>query len=122
MLGCRSSYFYITGTTQTPHGSPPAEGDNNSFGDATGIPKAAESAIWTYDPVTNDLSPQWVNTDGSTPTNYLIYANDFNSRPMFSLRLSILLTSLLILAAFVVTGDPVVFRETFGTPYPGVVS
>ncbi|CCO29681.1 hypothetical protein RSOLAG1IB_06493 [Rhizoctonia solani AG-1 IB] len=101
MSGCRSSYFYITGTTQTPHGSPPVEGDNNSFGDATGIPKAAESAIWTYDPVTNYLSPQWVNTDGSTPTNYLIYANDFNN-------------------AFVVTGDPVVFRETFGTPYPGV--
>ncbi|CAE6437318.1 unnamed protein product [Rhizoctonia solani] len=95
------NYVYITGTTQTPPGSPPVEDDNNSFGDAIGIPGAAESAIWTYDPVTNDLSPQWVNVDGSTLANYLIYANDFNN-------------------AFIVTGDPVTFRETFGAPYPRI--
>lgn len=58
------NYLTVTGTTQTPANSPPVEGDNNSFGDVTGIPGATESAVWMIDFASGVLSPQWVNTDG----------------------------------------------------------
>ncbi|KAJ1305341.1 hypothetical protein OPQ81_000357 [Rhizoctonia solani] len=92
------NYLFITGTTKIPAG-PPVGADNNSFGGTTGIPKSAESAIWTYNRATKDLTPQWVNTNGSIPTSYVVYANDFNN-------------------AFVMVGDLGVFGKTFGKTYP----
>lgn len=94
------NYAYITGTTQIPAG-PPVGADNNSFGGTTGIPKAAESAIWNYDPKTQAITPQWINTDGSPAPTNLVYANDFNQ-------------------AFILTGDVPVFQGTFGVPYPPI--
>lgn len=94
------NYAYITGTLLLPAG-PPSEGDNNSFGGTTGIPKKAESAIWTYNPKTRAITPQWINRDGSKPSTFMVFANDFNE-------------------AFILTGDLAVFRDTFGAPYPQI--
>ncbi|KAG9108579.1 hypothetical protein FRC07_008429 [Ceratobasidium sp. 392] len=94
------NYAYVAGTQQTPSGSPPVVGDS-SFGTATGIPGDYESAIWTYDPATQAISAQWINTDGSAPGTHLLYANDGND-------------------AILLTGDPATLNETFGTDYPEV--
>ncbi|KAG8919366.1 hypothetical protein FRC01_001319, partial [Tulasnella sp. 417] len=67
------NYAFIDSTTQIPAGSTPQAGDNNSFTAATGAPSPAESAIWMYDPVTQEITVQWVNPDGSTPPSYIIY-------------------------------------------------
>jgi hypothetical protein len=53
-------------------------GDNNSFSAATGIPETIESAIWSYDPATQAITAQWINTDGSAPATHIVYANDYN--------------------------------------------
>lgn len=71
------SYLYVTGTTNIPPG-PPVFADNNSFGGTTGIPKYAEAAVWTYNPKTGALAPQWVNTNGALPATFITWANDFN--------------------------------------------
>lgn len=94
------NYAYITGTTQIPAG-PPEGADNNSFSGTTGIPKSAESAIWTYNPTTQDIIVQWINTDGSPAPTNLVYANDFNQ-------------------AFIITGDVETFQGVFGVPYPPI--
>lgn len=96
------NYAYITGTTQIPAG-PPEGADNNSFGGTTGIPKAAESAIWTYNPKTQDITAQWINTDGSAPATHLVYANGANKT-----------------SSFVLTGDVKPFQSFYGGSYPPV--
>ncbi|KAG8964354.1 hypothetical protein FRC00_002663 [Tulasnella sp. 408] len=68
-----SNHLYITSNTQTAAGSTPQSGDNNSFSASTGVPKNAESAIWKYNPTTQDISVQWINNDGSTPANFILY-------------------------------------------------
>ncbi|KIO30756.1 hypothetical protein M407DRAFT_20281 [Tulasnella calospora MUT 4182] len=88
-------YAYIDGTTQIPAGSTPAGGENNAFTATTGINSEAESAIWMYDPVTQEITVQWTNPDGSTPPNYIVYANDENQ-------------------ALIITGDVAALRDTFG--------
>lgn len=90
------SYVYVGGTQPAPAG--PASTGPNSFNAATGGSQKVESAIvsalyfirfpgcslvflqWTYNPVTQDISMQWTNTDGSTVPAYLFYANDANSQ------------------------------------------
>ncbi|KAG8923231.1 hypothetical protein FRC01_013035 [Tulasnella sp. 417] len=67
------NHAFIVGTTQIPAGSTPQAGDNNSFSAASGVATPAESAIWMFDPVTQEITVQWVNPDGSTPPNYIIY-------------------------------------------------
>ncbi|KAG8923232.1 hypothetical protein FRC01_013036 [Tulasnella sp. 417] len=67
------NHAFIDSTTQIPAGSTPQAGDNNSFTAVTGAPSPAESAIWMYDPVTQEITAQWVNPDGSTPPTYIIY-------------------------------------------------
>ncbi|KAG8977381.1 hypothetical protein FRC05_001779 [Tulasnella sp. 425] len=95
------NYAYIGGTTQTPAGSPPNSGGDNSFTAATGIPEDIESAVWTYDASTNAITAQWINTDGSSPATHIVYANDANQ-------------------AFALTGDVGSFQSTFGVPYPEI--
>ncbi|KAG9047514.1 hypothetical protein FS837_002099 [Tulasnella sp. UAMH 9824] len=70
-----SNYLFITGNTQTPAGSTPQSGNNNSLSASTGIPQNAESAVWKYNPTTQDISVQWINTDGSTPATTLLYCS-----------------------------------------------
>ncbi|KAG8721910.1 hypothetical protein FRC09_007156 [Ceratobasidium sp. 395] len=92
-----SNYAYLGGanTTTTPGG--PAELINvNSFGAATGIPEDTETPIWVYNPDTQDITAQWVNTDRSTPTTFMSYLPD-----------------LMVIA---LTGDLAAFQDTFGTP------
>jgi len=57
-------YTYLAGTVSTPPGSP-ALVIPNSYIDTPG--RAAESAIWSFDPVTKILLPLWVNTDKQCP-------------------------------------------------------
>ncbi|KAG8919365.1 hypothetical protein FRC01_001318 [Tulasnella sp. 417] len=96
-------HSYIVGTTQIPAGSTPQDGDNNSFDATTGFDSPAESAIWIYDPVTQELTAQWINPHGSTPANYIVYANSPQD------------------PIFVITGDVAAFQAIFA-PYPPVVS
>lgn len=70
------NYAYIVGTMQTLTG--PAKAGENTFSTATGIPADYESAIWTYDPDTNDIDVQWINSDGSAPATGVLYADDGN--------------------------------------------
>ncbi|KAJ7726588.1 hypothetical protein B0H14DRAFT_3002077 [Mycena olivaceomarginata] len=93
------NYAYLGGTTSTPVST--NSGDNNSFSAATGIPETIESAIWSYDPATQAITAQWINTDGSAPATHIVYANDFNQ-------------------ALVLTGSVAAFQGTFGAPYPEV--
>ncbi|KAJ7835133.1 hypothetical protein B0H14DRAFT_2514511 [Mycena olivaceomarginata] len=98
------NYAYLGGTASTPAGSPPVStnsGDNNSFSAATGIPETIESAIWSYDPATQAITAQWINTDESTPATHIVYANDYNQ-------------------ALVLTGSVAAFQGTLGAPYPEV--
>ncbi|KAJ6550986.1 hypothetical protein DFH09DRAFT_1499577 [Mycena vulgaris] len=94
------NYAYLGGTTQSPPGSPPFSGAS-SFSTATGISERIESAIWSYDPKTQAITAQWVNTDGSMPATHIVYANDSNQ-------------------ALALTGDVSSFQNTFGAPYPEV--
>ncbi|KAG8910074.1 hypothetical protein FRC01_006561, partial [Tulasnella sp. 417] len=90
------NYAYITGTTQTPPGSPPStEDNNNSFTTATTIPERSESAVWKFNPGTQDLSAQWINTDGSRPKTHLVYYAPDN--------------------VLIITGDVAAFQRNFGT-------
>ncbi|KZT22496.1 hypothetical protein NEOLEDRAFT_651687 [Neolentinus lepideus HHB14362 ss-1] len=67
------NYAYFGGVaTETPAGSP-AITEPNSFSAASGVSRAVESAVWSWSTSTNALTPQWINTDGSFPTNYLVY-------------------------------------------------
>lgn len=93
-------YAYIAATKQTPSGSPPVSGDN-SYATATGTPSSYESRIWLFDPVTNAIRVQWVNDDGTTPTTYMLYANDGSD-------------------ALIITGDPDTLNRNFETNYPQV--
>ncbi|KAG8916848.1 hypothetical protein FRC01_002838, partial [Tulasnella sp. 417] len=68
------NYLYIDGTTQIPAGSTPQDGDNNSFSASTGLPGSpAESAVWIYNPITQEITVQWINPFGETPPNFIIY-------------------------------------------------
>ncbi|KAG8965098.1 hypothetical protein FRC00_011019 [Tulasnella sp. 408] len=74
--GPSSAYPFVgASNTPTPPGSTPQSGNTNSFTASTGIPKNSESAIWKYNPITKDISAQWINTDGSTPANTIVYCS-----------------------------------------------
>ncbi|QRV93369.1 hypothetical protein RhiJN_21387 [Ceratobasidium sp. AG-Ba] len=63
------SYVYLTGTETIPSGPP--QSANSAYRHASGFDDGAESAIWNYDPSSQSITPQWINTDGSTDTNYV---------------------------------------------------
>ncbi|CAE6441037.1 unnamed protein product [Rhizoctonia solani] len=68
-------YAYIGLTPQTPSGSFPVKG-TNSFDQVQNFERKVQSAIWSYDSATKQLSPQWVNTNKATPRNYLLHVAD----------------------------------------------
>ncbi|KDR77103.1 hypothetical protein GALMADRAFT_246294 [Galerina marginata CBS 339.88] len=88
-----SNYATLGSTIPTTRNSPPVTAEN-TFSDATGLPEPVESAIWTYDPASGTLTPQWVNANSSapTPSSYAGYTGDF----------------------LVLTGDPAAFANTYG--------
>lgn len=59
-----SNYLYLASTAQTSPGSTP-QNVGNSFTTVYGDENAAESAVWTLDPVNRSLIAQWINSDGS---------------------------------------------------------
>ena len=73
------SYAYLGGTTQSPAGLPAFTGGDNSFSAATGIPKNIQSAIWSYDPKTQAITAQWVNTEGPAPASHIVFVIEENS-------------------------------------------
>ncbi|KAG8898728.1 hypothetical protein FRC01_010786, partial [Tulasnella sp. 417] len=98
-----NNYVYIDGTTQIPAGSTPQGGPNNSFSASTGVASPAESAVWIYNPVTQEITVQWINPDGSTLPNFIVYSTASG-------------TPILL-----VTGDVTAFGNTYGSS-PAVVS
>jgi len=67
------NYAYIGGiATDTPPDSA-ALTESNAFSAASNIPETVETAIWQVDPASGAVTAQWVNTDGSTPTTYIVY-------------------------------------------------
>jgi len=96
------NYAYLGGTTQTPAGSPPFTQGDNSFSAAYGIPENIESAVWSYDPTTQAITAQWINTDGSAPATHIIFANDYNM-------------------ALALTGDVSAFQDALAVNYPEVL-
>ncbi|GJE90525.1 hypothetical protein PsYK624_066650 [Phanerochaete sordida] len=87
------NYVYIGGVTQTAQGATPKNADN-SFTAATGIQESVESAIWSFRDGTNDLRAQWINEDGSSPADRIVYVPSAN--------------------VFVVAGDLAAFEQSFG--------
>ena len=72
-LGAASfNYAYLGGTAHTAPGATPASGPN-SFTAATGIGEDIESSIWSLGN-TGALTPQWVNTDASSPATHPAFA------------------------------------------------
>jgi hypothetical protein len=63
------NYLYIEGTNATDPGATP-QLVGNYFNTGTGLSHTSESAIWSIDitGTTGTLTPQWINTDDSSPT------------------------------------------------------
>ncbi|KAJ7216403.1 hypothetical protein GGX14DRAFT_391232 [Mycena pura] len=76
-----SNYAFLTGTTQSPAGSPPFASARNAYSDVTNTPASIESAIWGFDPATQKITVQWVNPDGSTPETHLVYDEEKKPDP-----------------------------------------
>ncbi|KAF8144382.1 hypothetical protein K438DRAFT_1992843 [Mycena galopus ATCC 62051] len=89
-----SNYQTIAGTIPTAPGSMPQDLDN-SYDASTDEDSDIESAIWNFNPATLSLKPQWINTDGSSPTTSIIYVS--GEYPMLAL-----------------TGDPDMFYNDYG--------
>ncbi|CEL53636.1 hypothetical protein RSOLAG1IB_06491 [Rhizoctonia solani AG-1 IB] len=89
-------YAYLGGTTSTPAGSPATAGPN-SFTTATDIEKNIESAIWAYDPTTQAITAQWINSDSSSPPTSIVYIPE---------------------GLLALTGDVQTFSDTFGPTIP----
>ncbi|KAI0701091.1 hypothetical protein BC835DRAFT_1411702 [Cytidiella melzeri] len=88
------NYLYIGGVTQTaPHATP--QDVANSFSATTGDKEPSESAIWSLALRGSEtvVEAQWVNSDGSLPTNTLVYIPSTN--------------------VFALVGDVATFEATF---------
>ncbi|KAG8795841.1 hypothetical protein FRC12_008994 [Ceratobasidium sp. 428] len=93
------TYAYIVGTALTQPDSPAVSGPN-SFTARTRFDGFTQSSIWQYDPATGALSPQWTDSDSSTPKVHMLYAE--NEQTLF------------------ITGDPTALAEAMGTSYSEV--
>ncbi|KAG8795399.1 hypothetical protein FRC12_014883 [Ceratobasidium sp. 428] len=94
------NYAYIVGTALAGPDSSVVSGPN-SFTDRTGFDAPIQSSIWQYDPVTGALSPQWANSDSSTPETHTLYAENEQT--------------------LLITSDPTALAEAMGTSYREVV-
>lgn len=64
------NYVYLGATTQTDPHAPPQSG-SNSFTKKTQVSRKVQSAIFSYDSDTSEITPQWINEDSSTPPTHL---------------------------------------------------
>ncbi|KAJ7807348.1 hypothetical protein B0H14DRAFT_3764722 [Mycena olivaceomarginata] len=64
-----SNYIALAGTVETPPGATPDANFDNSYVHG----QAVESAIWSYDPLTQILAPDWINTNGGEPQPDIIW-------------------------------------------------
>ncbi|KAI0363803.1 hypothetical protein BV20DRAFT_975207 [Pilatotrama ljubarskyi] len=85
------NYAYFGGTDLVPYG--PATDSPNTFSSASGLAEPVESTIWTLG-ADNTLQVTWVNPDGSTPAEHLIYVPSSD--------------------AFTITGNVDLFAGNFG--------
>ncbi|QRV78592.1 hypothetical protein RhiJN_06607 [Ceratobasidium sp. AG-Ba] len=101
------TFSYMGGVVGYSSGSDDlASGSSNSYSATMEDPTTEdqpdyESAIWAYDPVTQAITAHWVNTDGSTSTTHIAYANDGSD-------------------ALMVVGDLDNVNKSLGTSYPEV--
>ncbi|WWC90513.1 uncharacterized protein L201_005449 [Kwoniella dendrophila CBS 6074] len=64
-------YAYLSGSGQTPQGSPPSTSAGNSI-QALEYSGGSESTIWSLDCAGN-VAAQWTNADGSQPATSIFY-------------------------------------------------
>ncbi|KAG8983041.1 hypothetical protein FRB90_006353 [Tulasnella sp. 427] len=91
------NYAHLTATDHTAPGSPPV-GGATSYSDITGITADHESAIWGYNAATQEITAQWINTDGSAPPTHIVFGS----------------------GAFYLTSDPSKFNRLFQWNLPTV--
>ncbi|KAF8603690.1 hypothetical protein BDV93DRAFT_523160 [Ceratobasidium sp. AG-I] len=97
-----TNYLFLTGSTQTPAGSPPSYEASNSFSEVSGGEAASETAIWTYDPLSRALTSYWTNSNRSVSKAYILWSSQEGNE------------------LFTLTGDPALFMSTFGIDAPEV--
>ncbi|KAG8776947.1 hypothetical protein FRC16_004346 [Serendipita sp. 398] len=61
-------YLFVGGVSHSAPGATPQTGANSYFISA----RQYESSVWTINSATGDITPQWINPDGSKPTTYLM--------------------------------------------------
>ncbi|KAG8847182.1 hypothetical protein FRB91_012038 [Serendipita sp. 411] len=88
-------YLYLGGTSHSAPGAIPQTGPNGYANNSV----TWESSVWNINITTGDLTPQWINSDGSSPATYLIRHQG---------------------AFFFGTGDPDAFNSHFGEFDPTV--
>ncbi|CAE6399567.1 unnamed protein product [Rhizoctonia solani] len=72
-----ANYLVITGNSgSTGSGSTPSKSTGNSYVTRTGQSANSETAIWTYDPTTQDIRVVWANTNGGSAPTKLVYIHD----------------------------------------------
>jgi hypothetical protein len=106
-------------TAQTAPGSVPVKGAN-SFDKVQNFERKIESAIWTFDSGTKQLTPQWVNANRGTPKNYLLHMADESEFLEKYEDISPHLISLV--EALVFTADKAEFRKVMNVTFSEVVS
>ncbi|KAK2466707.1 hypothetical protein APHAL10511_000965 [Amanita phalloides] len=87
-------YAVFGGTVQRPANFPPTHG-KNSFTHFTGIRKSIETAVFAYNPSSNEVTCHWINNDGSRPKTYI----GFNGQE----------------ATLFITGDKDAFSHKYGS-------
>lgn len=96
------NYLVVTGNSgSTGSGATPSSSTANSYVTRTGQSANSETAIWTYDPATQDIRVVWTNTDGGSVPTKLIYFVDTDPADDNANTL-------------IATGDVSAFRDTFG--------
>ncbi|KXJ93341.1 hypothetical protein Micbo1qcDRAFT_54834 [Microdochium bolleyi] len=64
------NYLYFGTSNGTPAGSRPAL-EPNSYSAATGTTRTVESDVFTMNVGTNEITAQWINTEGDLPQTFL---------------------------------------------------
>lgn len=83
-LTLRGSYIALAGTVETPPGATPDANFDNSYVHG----QAVESAIWSYDPLTQILAPDWINTNGGEPQPDIIWGAGYRLSSRFCCALT----------------------------------
>jgi len=69
------NYAYLGATSQTSPHSPPSNG-GNSFTSKTRVSRQIQSAIFSYNSDTTEVTPQWVNEDSTHPDTHLGFSQN----------------------------------------------